>query len=407
MRASTLSSLAVLASSLLVTEVFAGRYDVRKRDNYVVIDNVIVTDVVYVTEGADGSLETAAPVAVGTVTVGGVPVLVPATTAAAPTVVPTSSSTSVAVSSSPTTSSSSSALGAVLIEQSHSVSVPAATSSTPVPVVPTTSSIPAPVVVPASSPPAPVVVPTTLATVASSAAPVSTASSSGVKRGLAYNDASILSGFGSKVSWAYNWGSSTASLSGLEYVPMLWGMASSFTNSWIANANAAIKAGSTHLLAFNEPDYSGQSNLSPSDAAAGYKTYMQPFAGRAKLGSPAITNGGAPMGMTWLSSFLSECSSQSLTVDFIALHWYNGGSADDFQTYVKSAHQTTNLPVWITEFQAPGDTAQQTAFLEQVLPWLDSQSYVERYSYFMASEGILLTSGSTLSALGQAYASVS
>jgi hypothetical protein len=63
---------------------------------------------------------------------------------------------------------------------------------------------------------------------------------------------------------------------------------------WEANANAAIAAGSKYLLAFNEPDLSSQANMSPSQAAASYKKYMMPFAGKAKLVSPAITNGGAP-----------------------------------------------------------------------------------------------------------------
>ena len=65
------------------------------------------------------------------------------------------------------------------------------------------------------------------------------------KRGVAYNDASLVSAFtgNSAVTWAYNWGSSTSSIpSNFNYCPMLWGTGASFTNNWNANADKAIAA---------------------------------------------------------------------------------------------------------------------------------------------------------------------
>jgi hypothetical protein len=388
-----------LASSLLVKEVFAGRYDVRKRDLYVVTDSVIVTEQVIITEAADGSFATGAPEAIATVTIDGTPVLVPASTSAAPTGAPTTSSTSIPTQAPAVTSSSS--LGAVFIQESSSAAPAPATSTTPAVIIPTTTSTP-PVVVPATTP-------TTLATAVSSSTPVSTGgTTSGSKRGVSYNDASLLSGFtsgSSQVSWAYNWGDSSSGLTGLAYVPMLWGLGS-HTNSWTAAANAAIAAGSTAILTFNEPDLSSQSNLDYETAAQGFMDYVQQFAGKVKLGAPAVTNGGAPMGLTYMQNFLGACKTKGCQIDFVCIHWYNGGTADDFKTYVQNAYtQSGNLPVWITEFQAPGDTAEQTAFLQEVIPWLDSQSFVEKYAYFMASDGILLSAGSTLSTLGETFAS--
>jgi len=175
-------------------------------------------------------------------------------------------------------------------------STPMAT-STPAVVVPVTSVAPtstAPVVT--STPPP-----------ATTAAPSATTG----KRGIAYNTASYAAMFTSspEVSWAYNWGSGSDGLtSKLDFVPLLWGTGSGFTSYWSSNAQNAINAGSEYLMSFNEPDLSLQSNLSPADAAAGYKAYMQPFAGKAQLGSPAITNGGGSMGLSWLSSFMTACS---------------------------------------------------------------------------------------------------
>lgn len=72
-------------------------------------------------------------------------------------------------------------------------------------------------------------------------------------------------------------------------------------------------------MSFNEPDDSSQSDLTPEAAAAAYKTYMQPYAGKAKLGAPAVTNGGGSMGLDWLAAFLDACD--GCTIDFVAIHW--------------------------------------------------------------------------------------
>jgi Glycosyl hydrolase catalytic core len=158
-------------------------------------------------------------------------------------------------------------------------------------------------------------------------------------------------------------------------------------------------------MCFNEPDLASQSNLSPAAAAAGYQTYMQPFAGKAQLGSPAVTNGGSPMGLTWLANFLTACT--GCQIDFVAIHWYNGGDATAFMDYVDQAYTAGGgRPLWITEFQGSGDATAQNAFLEAVIPQLDASPKVARYAYFMASDGNLLSTGSALSALGQTFATL-
>jgi hypothetical protein len=68
------------------------------------------------------------------------------------------------------------------------------------------------------------------------------------------------------------------------------------------------------------------------------------------------------------------------------------------------AYNQTGKHVWLTEFGALGSDDEIDVFLQAVLPWLDAQSYVERYAYFMAANGSLITGGS-LSTYGQTYAS--
>ncbi|KAJ8058369.1 hypothetical protein OCU04_012561 [Sclerotinia nivalis] len=408
MRSFEIKSLAILASSLLVKEAFAAPiYETEIH---------VITEEITVTKQLGGTFETGAPHAVGTFTRHGhghgsasssSAVFVPSTTSTVPSVVvvPTTSSTSEVI---PTTSTVEVPTTPTIVASS-----PAKASSSSAPVIKVSTEAAAAVLVQTKAA-STTAKPTTLATSAvvkasTAAVAPSSSSSSGGKRGVAYNTADYVEQFGgsSKVAWAYNWGSTSDGLSasGIEYVPLLWGMKSTFTSAWSAAASSAIASGSKHLMSFNEPDLSTQANLGYADAAAGYKTYMQPFAGKAKLGAPAVTNGASPMGLTWLKSFLSSCS--DCTIDFVCIHWYDSASnIDYFKSYVQDAYTAGgNRPLWITEFQASGTTDQQNAFMEEVLPWLDASNMVDRYAWFMAdtAAGGLMSSGSSLSMLGNTF----
>ncbi|KZP11932.1 glycoside hydrolase family 128 protein [Athelia psychrophila] len=232
---------------------------------------------------------------------------------------------------------------------------------------------------------------------------------SSTKKGLSYNTASYTNAF--NLAWAYNWGeeinsdtgtaADTGSLNaGVEFTPMLWG---SDATNWTAAADAAIAAGSTHLLGFNEPDNGGQSNLTPSAAAALWKTNMEPYAGKAKLVGPAVTNGG---GVQWLQQFLGNCT--DCTIDAISMHWYDTAvNLCYFTGYFTDASTTfPNYPIWITEFAGSGTVAEQQSFLSYVLPWLETQSFVERYAGFGDFAGTYVNDDGSLTDLGTTYASV-
>jgi len=139
------------------------------------------------------------------------------------------------------------------------------------------------------------------------------------KRGIPYNDVPLTAPFLDypNVNWAYNWYSAESSSNiykNFEFIPMLWGNGSWATNVWDANVKASLATGSKHLMSFNEPDHPDQSNIDPASAAKSYKKWMQPYAGVAKLGSPAITNGGGTWGVNWLKSFMASCT--NCTIDF-------------------------------------------------------------------------------------------
>lgn len=277
---------------------------------------------------------------------------------------------------------------------------------------PTVASSPTP---PAPSPTA-ASSPTPAAPKQLSVEPVTNSNSGSGKRGLAYNDTSpdlnMFDGY-SKITWGYDWASTITPVGGLplpssfQYVPMLFDNAQATTKAWAGAVSAATSGSGTHyLLAFNEPDMPigvGGTAIDVGSAVDTYTQYMNPHASaNVKLGAPAVSNSGASnQGLIgWLQPFLQQCS--GCIIDFVPVHWY-GSSADDFKTHVQQAMALAGgKPIWVTEFQC--QSGDQSAFLAEVLPWMDGQAGIERYSYFMASSQSL-TNGNALSAVGQKYAS--
>ncbi|KAL2810818.1 hypothetical protein BJX63DRAFT_400980 [Aspergillus granulosus] len=234
------------------------------------------------------------------------------------------------------------------------------------------------------------------------------------KRGAAYNDASLVQTLSTNgiVSWAYDWNMYTMGNlpSEVEFVPMLWG--AKMFSEWFAAIQTLLDSGCSYILGFNEPDMSSQAAMSSSEAAGYYRQYITPYSDKAKLVSPAVTNGvGDDMGLTWARNFLDACTDCGISA--LAVHWY-GDSADDFKAFVNKATalaaEYSLEETWVTEFalnsdlSGTGGTQTSADFLGEVLPWLDEQTAVSRYAYFMCADGYLL-SGSGLSVSGEKYAS--
>ena len=234
------------------------------------------------------------------------------------------------------------------------------------------------------------------------------------KRGLAFNSATLTDLFVDKaMSWAYNWAARPEGklASKLEFVPMLWGE-KKFAE-WDEAAEASIKDGARHILSFNEPDLPAQANMDAATAAAAHVKYMNPYGSRVKIGSPAITNGGPEsgsdgLGLTWMKRFFDECKGEC-QVDFLAFHWYD--SAANIEYFKKHVQEVADFAlehgvdfIWLTEFAASGSEQEVARFLEEALPYLDNNLAVERYAYFMCSEGNLISGGAVSDPVGKAYA---
>jgi hypothetical protein len=239
-------------------------------------------------------------------------------------------------------------------------------------------------------------------------------SGSGGKRGIAYNDAAAASTLlaaanSGKFGYSYNWDSNSNGFSSsLSYVPMLWGPIDVHTSRWNANADAMIAAGSTHLLSFNECDNAGQCNMGAEAAAAAHVQWMNPYSGKAKIGSPAITNSNIPgEGLDWLRSFMKKCNEIDCAIDFCVTHWYDLPSAtESLFDHISSVSEICGgKKVWVTEF-APVEASEQDIanFMPNVLSRLDSSSTVSAYFYFYTAVGSLLSDSGSLSSYGRLYA---
>ncbi len=190
-------------------------------------------------------------------------------------------------------------------------------------------------------------------------------------------------------TWFYTWSTGSQGNtvpSTVSFVPMIWGSASVTT----ANLDA-VKTEGNILLGFNEPDMTGQSNLTPAQALA---LWPQLVATGMRLGSPAVASNAQKAG-GWLDTFISGAQTMNLPVDFICLHWYGGNfdptmAVSELSTYVQETHAKFGLPIWVTEFALTNFSggvsypteAQQAAFAAAAVDMLESTSYVERYAWF-------------------------
>ncbi|KAJ6439679.1 glycoside hydrolase [Purpureocillium lavendulum] len=230
------------------------------------------------------------------------------------------------------------------------------------------------------------------------------------KRGLVFNDAGMANALGGacrKCGWGWNWDQTPNGLdSRYSFVPMLWGDRSYHTGRWSGNAEKAIRNGAKAMLSFNEPDNAGQSNMSPQAAAEAHIKYMNPYAGRVKIGAPSITNSGAAnQGVNWLNAFFRACNGRC-KVDFCPVHWYSDARwADSLITHINNAARACGgRPVWLTEFAPTGGDV--NGFLRNMLPKLDSHPSLDAYSYFMVGQGKLMSGSRSLNSAGQLYATL-
>jgi hypothetical protein len=241
------------------------------------------------------------------------------------------------------------------------------------------------------------------------------------------------------VSWWYGWSTGPSSqvgmsyvAAGVEFVPMVWGHASELSDNNLAS-KIRVGPGTKYLLGYNEPNFTAQSNLTPAQAAAGW-----PFVEKAadQLGlqivSPALNFCGGGCNQTdpfvWMDQFLAAC--QGCRIDYVAFHSYACDSNWFLNTYMKQAvdkyytHGNPPRKIWLTELAcadaAPAGgwtTAQIQSYMNTIIPWLEKEPAIFRYSWFGDTTGrptgtyvtpsnALLAGAGQLTSVGTTYTSL-
>lgn len=190
-------------------------------------------------------------------------------------------------------------------------------------------------------------------------------------------------------TWYYNWGSSALSTTNpaqtdssynQEFVPEKWGAGGSW-NGVFSVRNVS------HLMGYNEPDHTEQSNVSVETAIKEWPRLMKTGL---RLGSPATTSN------DWLFEFMKEAKKRNYRVDFVVVHAYWGGlSGKEWYDKLKVIHETTGRPLWIKEWNnganwtnegwPDGTVAQQQkqlSDLKEILTVMDTTSFIERYAIY-------------------------
>ncbi|KAL8911272.1 MAG: hypothetical protein Q9172_007698 [Xanthocarpia lactea] len=258
--------------------------------------------------------------------------------------------------------------------------------------------------------------------------PTNTIAYAGGKRGLVYDynskDFSKFFQDSRKIAFGSNWGVKRSPAPGVTFdqapfVPTIRVDGNLRNDEWIANVKALIGSGSPMIFASNEPDNTGQANLTPAQAATVYKNYVQPFKGQAALAAPAITNGGGATGLGFLENFVGQCA--ECHFDIINVHHYvnrrdvnveqavsavKSYLTNDVAVFKAKHPQFQNAKICLGEFwlwEASDDDGAN--YLRALLPWLDGNNDVACYQAFggLWQGNFINSAGTGLSKSGQVY----
>lgn len=192
------------------------------------------------------------------------------------------------------------------------------------------------------------------------------------------------------VTWYYNWGNtphaSTADYEEMSYAPMCWNAgydADKIRNYVKTHPNVK------YLLGFNEPNFVGQANMTPAQAAEKWPA-VKALAKELglKLVAPALNySPDTWQPVAWMDEFLRILNDPD-PFDYLALHNYGGLGV--MQGLTTQFHERYGKEVFVTEFcYWPGESgtvkpeSQIFSMIESV-QWLEKTDWIKGYAWFKA-----------------------
>lgn len=218
-----------------------------------------------------------------------------------------------------------------------------------------------------------------------------------------------------RLKWVYTWtGNVPLDLPpGMPFVPMV--RSKSMQGDKVAKIADGAKAhGITELLGLNEPDAKSQDDMTVEAALDAWPLLMETGL---RLGSPGCIH----PDKDWMTRFMAGVEERHLRVDFVCVHSYGGPNARALVNRLAKVHEMYGRPIWITELGV-GDWQAKSVeenrhsaeevlrFMQEVLPMLDNQDFIERYAWFPAAPdriplatSALFDANGQLTELGQCY----
>lgn len=205
-------------------------------------------------------------------------------------------------------------------------------------------------------------------------------------------------------TWLYDWSAGNSSRPNFEYIPI---KQNQYWPSW-DQINGLKNV--SHLMGYNEPDHTEQSNVSVATAVKEWPNYLKTGL---RLGSPATTD------FNWLYQFMDSCKKLNYRVDYIVVHAYWGGlTPQQWYNQLKAVHDKTGRGIWIKEWNnganwttewwpdAYGDAlTKQNTELRAILNVLDTAHFVERYSIYnwVGYKRMVITDDGWITPAGEYY----
>jgi hypothetical protein len=221
------------------------------------------------------------------------------------------------------------------------------------------------------------------------------------------------------ISWSYIWYPAPENFNMVyEHVPMIWGKDYDPTSvAQLARAHPG-----SYWLIWNEPDYWQQANIAPAAAAQIYRT-LRPLIKNADPTAKLIVGGVFNLNVSWLDQFRNEYYRQYNdwpVVEGWHVHHYVGRDNYDINTWraqLTAVHDWmtrigSSAELWLTEFGCLNSDAVAAQVMQDQVPWLEAQPWLNRYAWYAAyasgpgcpgCTGSLFNSDGSLTNLGQLY----
>lgn len=243
------------------------------------------------------------------------------------------------------------------------------------------------------------------------------------KRGVSYGFKLVeeIQVLGSAISWNYNWGHTPASdmdwalqAYEIDFCSMAWNGVNPDVLREYKKRNPNLK----YLLAFNEPNLTEESNMTPQEAAQRWAP-LKAIADELdlKIVSPAMNYGtlsGYSDPIKWLDEFFQLVPLDDIYA--ISIHCYMPSSSATV-SYI-NRFKKYGKPIWMTEicsWEKSDTPASQLKYMCDIVNYMECDPAVERYAWFIPRwkerwpymEIFDVTTNASLTDLGKVFVNMS